>query len=94
MQRIERQVRRAFTAAPQWTTAELASWCWPARKNRVPGSYRNWWRVRREASKWAVPISRRWPGGIVWKKRAMLTRRLPGANAKQKHIEMKGNNAA
>jgi hypothetical protein len=27
-------------------------------------------------------------------KEAMLTRRLPGANAKQKHIEMKGNNAA
>jgi hypothetical protein len=60
--RIGRQVRRAFIAAPVWTTAELAAWCWPH------GVRRNWWRVRRGARKWAVPIGRRWPGGIIWQR--------------------------
>jgi hypothetical protein len=61
MQRLERQVRRAFIAGDTWTTRQLAEWCWPR------GTRPNWWRVREHARMWAVPIGRRYPGGILWR---------------------------
>jgi hypothetical protein len=67
--RIQRQVRRAFIAHPdrQFTTAELAAWCYPHMTAAPQRKHR--WAIVRAAQAMAVRVGRRWPGGVIFKAR-------------------------
>jgi hypothetical protein len=67
---LERQVRRALRGYEQATTRLLAEHCLPRLdwSRTQPGTI--WWRVRRAARRWAVPVKPR--------TRPLLWRAKPG----------------
>jgi hypothetical protein len=61
---VGKGIWRAFVTHQELTTAELAQWSYP----RGPQRANLWW-IRRLAAKYADRVGRRWPGGIVWRRR-------------------------
>jgi hypothetical protein len=64
--KIQRRIKRAFTASPgaRLTTMDLARWSYPRQKAAVLMDNRL--SIRRAAEAVAVKIGRTYPGGTIW----------------------------
>jgi hypothetical protein len=67
--RVQRQTRRAFLEQPEYTTAELLGWIYPAWALLGERRTKNVWRTRQEARRYADIVGRVKPGGFVWRAR-------------------------